>query len=248
MIVAAVGLLIGVILFRTGVLVPTIAKAPSTTIATLVPPTPMLQTTPTTVAAVASSENTTPSSGISTQPLPTKGAQGVLFEDDFNDDLDAAWEIVKGDWRAANGTLTTISRNGEWSAMLVGSDEWTDYVVEVEFDGSTNVNQYSRILVRAQDYDNYMAFGTVAFNNNPEWRLWKDGESSLLLQGNYPQDKQQKLRIEVKGDLYTAYKDGAKYLSINDSTFGKGKVGVAMYCQSDSNCNTFDNFKVTALE
>lgn len=214
------------------------------------PITPVVIASPTSVPTTSTTE-VEPADTIKPASTPTTAARklppGVLFEDDFTDVLDPQWEVVKGDWRTANGELTTISRDEEWSVMLVGDDEWTDYAVELDLNTNNDVYSSFQVLVRARDWDNGMAFWTVDYRE-PKWFSQEGGESTLLVEGKRPNDQSQKLRVEVKGDMYTAYINGVKWISINDPTFSKGKVGVAMYCDSRSNCNVVDNFKVIALD
>ena len=131
--------------------------------------------------------------------------------------------------------------------MLVGDDEWTDYAVELDLNTNNDMLSSFQVLVRARDWDNGMAFWTVDYRE-PKWFSQEGGESTLLVEGKRPNDQSQKLRVEVKGDMYTADINGVKWISINDPTFSKGKVGVAMYCDSRSNCDVVDNFKVIALD
>ena len=223
----------------------------------------MANTTPTSlptlpVAAVSPTSATTGStSGVFTSTPaqistpPTKQAQGVLFEDDFNDGLDRAWEIVRGNWVVANAKLTTASRDKEWSSMVVGDDKWTDYTIDLEVDFNwalgTPANPIE-IQVRVQDSDNKMVFAAGNKGYEAKWYAVKDGESTTLYTGKTMSNDPFELRVEVKGDSYVAYVEGEKWLSVYDSTLSHGKVGVAMFCATETNCDTIDNFKVTALE
>ena len=156
--------------------------------------TPVLATNPTPEIVVTTEpevavtvEEPTPTREAQSTPLPS----GVLFEDDFNERLDPAWEIVKGDWRVVNGALTTISRDKEWSAMLVGNDEWKDYAVELDLDANNGNGSPIEVLVRAADWDNRMAFWTVGYRAEPQWFVQVNGESTLLVEGkkaNFPRN------------------------------------------------------------
>jgi len=64
----------------------------------------------------------------------------------------------------------------------------------------------------------------------PGWRSWQ----------------QNHLRIEVKGNIYTAYSDGTKLLQVQDPSFENGRVGLA-FKYSAQDTTRFDNFRVTEL-
>ena len=244
---------------------------PRAAIATLVPPTSTPQTIPTAIAAVPSPENTTPPISTPTQPPtatptqpptatpiqpptvtptqpPPKSFRGVLFEDDFNDGLDPAWEVVRGDWRVANDKLTTVSRDNERSIMLVGDPTWSDYVVECEIDFRARTSDAIEVIVRAQDGQNGMKYWMKVFSARPDWRIVEDGNETVLVESELGLPLSPNIRIEVKDDNFVAYVDGEKWLSINDPTFTNGKVGLILHCSGSVNCSTMDNFKVTALE
>lgn len=129
--------------------------------------------------------------------------------------------------------------------MLLGEPHWRDYTVEVQ----PNLGlwrQGIRIMVRVQDASNMMVFSAQK-QGQSGWWLWKDGEQYLLVKGGELGRGSPKIRVEVKDDHYTAHVDGQRWLSINDPTFETGRVGLGLYCDSDSNCNSVDYFKVEAL-
>jgi len=167
------------------------------------------------------------------------------FEDNFDRALRSDWEILEGDWRIVNARLSTLSRNKEWSRMLLGEPHWRDYAVEVQ-PNLERPGDGIRVMVRVQDANNMMVF--FAQNRGQSgWWLWKDGEQYLLVKGDQLYRTSPKIRVDVKDDLYTAYVDGQRWLSINDSTFETGRVGLGLYCDSGSNCNSVEYFKVEAL-
>ena len=166
------------------------------------------------------------------------------FEDTFDAALKPEWEILEGDWRIVNDRLSTISRKSEWSHMLVGEPSWRNYAVEVDASLGRH-HQEVRVIVRAQDRDNMVAFIASHYGESGWW-LKTDGEWHLLSKGGGV-DSSVKIRVEVKDDVYIAYVDGQRRLSIDDSTFGTGRAGLGLYCDSDSNCNSLDNFKVEPL-
>jgi DNA-binding CsgD family transcriptional regulator len=175
---------------------------------------------------------------------PTVG--GVLFADNFDSGkMKPEWQAVKGDWRVVNGRLTTISRDQKWSYLLVGDPQWTDYAVEVEAD-YIDFEGGIQVFLRVQDINNLMSFYASQVSPNG-WLINKNGNWLTLVSTDSLSDTTVTLRAEVKGDLYTAYINGARILSINDPTYTSGRVGVGIWCSSYPNCSTLDNFKVIAL-
>ena len=103
-------------------------------------------------------------------------------------------------------------------------------------------------MVRAQDRDNMLAFyASTTYYGESSWWSKKDGDWYLLTKGRPVDTTDVTIRVEVRGDLYAAHVNGERGLSITDPTFETGRVGLGLYCSSDSNCNSLDHFKVEAL-
>ena len=172
-------------------------------------------------------------------------ADQVLFEDNFDGSLKEAWDAIQGDWRIVEHRLSTVSRESEWSYILVGDPKWTDYAVEVDVDWTPNPVGDVLIFVRAQDSQSTMAF-YGAQNANCEMRVAQDGEWNVLRSVGDLDDLKATLRVEVQGQLLRALVNGESILSINDPTYASGRVGLGIWCHR-VNCITFDNFKVESL-
>lgn len=179
---------------------------------------------------------------------PTATPKVVLpFEDNFDvGKRKPEWEILEGDWRIVDDRLSTISRKGEWSHMLVGDPSWRNYVVKVDA-GLWRPSDPVRIIVRAQDANNMMVFYAISsYFGESAWGLMRDGKWYLLAKGSRV-DRDVTIRVDVSEDQYVAYVDGKRWLSVNDPTFTTGRAGLSLYCDSDSNCNWLDNFRVEPL-
>lgn len=181
-----------------------------------------------------------------TSPKPT---QLVLIDDSFSHDISSDWEVVTGDWRIINGKLSTITRY-DWSYMMRGDNSWKNYAVYFEVDGTNDKHSDFYILVRAIDINNAVYFKI----HNDQWNarycslvLVLGGKETKLSDCN-GYCNEGNIRIEVKGNIYTAYSDEKPICSVSDSTFSSGRVGFGMYCGVDGNCNTTNHFKVIALQ
>ena len=53
-----------------------------------------------------------------------------------------------------------------------------------------------------------------------------------------------RLRVEVRGDLFSIFANGLKLLEVQDPTLGVGRVGLAAQMGVD---DRFDNFRVAAI-
>jgi len=85
---------------------------------------------------------------------------------------------------------------------------------------------------------------STAYYGESSWWSKKGGEWYLLTEGHPADTTDVTIRVEVKDDLYTAHVGGQRWLSINDPTFETGRVGLGLHCDSDSNCNSVEYFKV----
>ncbi len=89
-----------------------------------------------------------------TPPAPPKPA--ILFEDDFDDGLSNAWEMVSGNPVVVNGTLS--ADQDTW--LLVGDPTWTNYSVEFQGESVKSHFYYGADIValRVFDMDNMYAY------------------------------------------------------------------------------------------
>jgi hypothetical protein len=156
--------------------------------------------------------------------------------------------FLSGDWRVTNGAITTITRN-QWSYIFVGDSSWQNYSIDVDFSG--DLMYPIAIVARAQDMNNLVQFQLEL--DNSYWIVRQKGERLELVKGDgtywhTPSNRRGHIRVEVRGNFFTAYLDNELWLSITDSTFQYGKVGLGTYCDNEYyNCTTFDNLAVREL-
>jgi len=185
-----------------------------------------------------------PSPTPSNTPLPEVT---LPFEDNFDNGLRPEWKVQDGDWMIVNGALTLTDDDQRFHYIYVGDPNWGNYAVDVDVI-STDPYMTIGILVRASDD------GEIQFLTSQVW----ESEMRYLLQGKKrtiaesseappPGEKPYHIRVEAKGDCITAYINGKKILSVIDSRFKRGRVGLACGCR-DASCHFFDNFKVTPLD
>ena len=168
------------------------------------------------------------------------------FDDDFDAGLKDDWTVVRGEWRVANGQLTTITGVWEWTSIAVGDPRWSRYAVDVDVDFDGDHHQ-ARIEVRVQDAMDMMVF-MLGPTSVSDWYVYRGSEKLLLVGGRTRRARADvHVRIEVRDDLYAAYLDGEPWASVYDPTYQSGRVGLSVFCQGFARCISFDNFRVSPL-
>lgn len=182
---------------------------------------------------------------------PTSTPRTTLpFSDNFDTGLKDDWRIDSGDWRIINGRLTDIS-DVDTSALLVGDTSWKNYRVRVHYDSNTLRWQGVGIVVSAQDGNNYLTFEVDSYDSY--WYLKKGGTWTQLAKGkgtgdHDPSPSRGYISVEVKDGFYRAYLDDDLVLSVSDSSFESGAVGLMIIECTGTGCLTYDNFSVTPLD
>ena len=209
------------------------------------------------------------------QPMPSScfppTDQGVLFFDDFSEELDPRWKSdTVGDeklkWIAANGWYTPDDRTPRDLPLqtFVGDPGWQDY--NVEMDVSYNVTGPSDapwdrphrviIFVRVQNRDNMVGFffnigrdSWFDVKKNGIWQeAYKKQEKAI---GRLPAVSNAHVLIQAKGNTFTAVVDDKVIATFMDDSYPRGYVGL----QAANTTNIyqslgkvyFDNFRVKAL-
>ena len=227
---------------------PTATPGPSPT-ATLVPPTPTHSPSPTASPTATST------------PEPA-----LLFFDDFDAGPEPDWEVLSGRWGMAGGkyTLTDISVDRPAIGIsVVGETEWRDYAIESDVSGLYNGDAYTEweaassraaILLRIQD--DGRAVGLVVGEEFVQWAILAD-DSWTVVPGTRVQgygEEGTRIKVEAKGNVYTAYVDGKMITSFSDDRFPKGKAGLWLKSSQYLDPSEWkavpkiDNFKVTKLD
>jgi hypothetical protein len=188
----------------------------------------------------------TPRATATHTPQPT--VIPLPFEDDFDRGARREWQQVTGVWRMVEGAYWA-DPSGSWSIALVGDDNWKDYAVDVDVIYNDWNTPDVRIIVRAVG-NSYMAFQTHCCDSI--WLLVSDGQAREIATSNNGGLRgglsgSSHLRVEAKGNLYTAYSEGNRLLMVQDDTLSAGRAGLSVVNDS-YRWRRFDNFKVTALQ
>ncbi|OGF54953.1 MAG: hypothetical protein A2Z21_02850 [Candidatus Fraserbacteria bacterium RBG_16_55_9] len=171
----------------------------------------------------------------------------MLFFDDFEGNRpNSAWAAGSGTWSIEGGFYVVPQHWADAYTYVLTPDStsWQDYAVEVNV---INAHRTYRagIVVRAQDHLNKI----FLMWQNDSWLCWivvkNNRGSDCMGQVGPGLTDTVHLRVEVVGDTYTAYVNGIKRTSIQDTTFRKGMPGLMV---QNREWIAFDNFKVESLE
>jgi len=182
----------------------------------------------------------------------------ILFQDDFSD-TESGWDRVKGE----NGSLTDYV-DGRYRILVndTNTDIWAnpgkhftgDIVVEVDAvkNGGPDDNDFG-VLCRYQDVDNYYGFYISSDGYVGIARI-KDGDAEMLTDdGSMFQDDAiaqgsgalNHIKASCVGDELSLTVNGKHVLTVHDSTFTDGDVGLIAGTFDEPGADIlFDNFVV----
>jgi hypothetical protein len=187
-----------------------------------------------------------------TVELRRVGAGLLSFFDNFNTGNLENWTVRQGTWSAFNGqyyTSTGLVENGISTANL---ENLTNYTVQTDIAfKDTGTGFRAGIIFRYVDYQNYYTFelsheyscavigkydpSAPDYGTNLAW----------LIQGSYPiqTNTDYLIKVVVQNNNFTCFINGQQVLSITDSSYLSGKVGL----RARNADVLFDNFRVTPL-
>jgi len=173
-------------------------------------------------------------------PLPTAagGGTNTFFADNFDSDLRAGW-VRQGAWRTTNGRALS---NVCGSTLLVGTDRWDDYAVEVDVDSPGA--QYAVSVGYGDGGRLYVNFGLGG-------ALWWLAEGTELIDTNIMNDafdpaRTNRVRLEARGRVAAVYVNGFLVAERLLPQRTGGPAGLYT-CPANAIVPTFDNFRVVGL-
>lgn len=169
--------------------------------------------------------------------------------------------IVEEDPLAPSGSHVLVQRSADptrsrFPLAIQDAARLGDGVVSVRFKAiSGRVDQAAGLVWRYRDPNNYFIVRANALEGNVVLYKVEDGKRSdlkpvdagLLAYGKKAPVRSgvwQEIRVEVAGDLFRVFLDGAHLFDVRDATFaGPGKVG--LWTKADS-VTAFDDLRVAA--
>ena len=175
----------------------------------------------------------------------------VLLEENFNDGNADGWNLPGG-FVVSGNTLISASNDDDLHARWTDAAAlaWTDISFSADLD--LRDNDSHGLTVRVQDDSNYIAFtirssdGTVTADRVVGGVRTTIGQSAVVIPtmaGHQNPIGSYKMTVTAIGDTYTVEIDGVEVLSVTDSTYSNGTVGLFASTQHGGR---FDNVKVTA--
>jgi len=169
-------------------------------------------------------------------PTPAYASGTILFQDDFEDEMDPGWSIEDGNWSIVedeDGNQVLFVDNSDQEAFTPiryislkpsGEGDWKNYSISFRMKTlTTNYNQFN-ILVRDNPNEDNCNRARVAFiftGSRVEFNI--KGENELLCGGAIPsvsagiQDlKWYQFRIDVYENELYVYKDASRITKITD--------------------------------
>ena len=178
---------------------------------------------------------------------------GVLFFDDFNDNVADGWTKNMGTWDAISGmyrvSVTGIVEDG---ISTVDTLNLTDCVIETKVKFTDDVGFRAGIVFRYTDNEHYYTFElsneydigclTIYYPGNSHYG---DNLAHTGGEGSYPIQAYTEylLRVEIKGNTFRCFINNVEVCSGTDGTYGSGKVGL----RAGRAIVLFDNFNVTRI-
>jgi len=170
----------------------------------------------------------------------------VSFADKF-DDLDD-WHKVQGKWKIERGKL----QGGKGESRIFSNAGGKDYVVTIDSVELKKGKGYG-IYFRATDvkkvngytfqFDPGYGMGAFLFR---KWTKGRErGPFARQWAPKFDWNKEHRIRLEIKGNTFTAFVNGKEVLTGSDDTYSEGVVGLRTWSNSKV---SFDNLSVASLD
>ena len=174
----------------------------------------------------------------------------VLFADDFSDKTLEGWKADRaGVWVVKNGMLKCELPDAkqEHSFLYAGSEEWTNYAIELDVCGMRGVDKGVAVRVEGESGIGVDLRGPGYQDVVLNRREWPMGKARVTNANGVWHH----LRIEARDHHYKVWVNGALVLDKIDSKKARprGKIALAAYSGGVGQCTVYyDNVVVIALE
>jgi hypothetical protein len=196
----------------------------------------------------------TPQATYTVPPIPISTSTPSVtlpFADNFDSGARLEWKQFGGKWIMTNGEITLGNVNGlKKSVILVGDKNWSDYTVSIKINHHGVQENYSYVIVRAQDERNFIALKFVHYRvleHSAIWYIVQDGNWTKVpntYYADWPLDRQIEVKVVVKGDIIMSYVDGNQTSLFSGLPYTNGIVGFGAETVVSDQTVTFDDFLV----
>jgi hypothetical protein len=191
------------------------------------------------------------------QPSDRNVTAGETTEWTFDADpvggLPAGAEVFSGSWQVraeddapSKPNVLCQTETAEFPAACLSEKVYGDLVASVQFKPvSGHDDQAAGIIFRVQDRSNYYILRANALENNVNFYIYASGKRSSLKGGSAKVASAgwQELKVEVAGNRFRGFINGALVVEAADDAYKAGRVG--LWTKADS-VTCFDNVLVTA--
>ena len=135
--------------------------------------------------------------------------------------------------------------SAEFPAVSLDTKAYTDLTLITRFKPiSGRQDQAGGLIFRAQDKDNYYILRANALENNVIFFIYQRGTRSQLKAGDakVSEGTWHELRVEVRGNAFRGFLDGAPVVDTTDDRYKNG--GIGLWTKSDS-VTCFDDVELT---
>ncbi|UJF34928.1 family 43 glycosylhydrolase [Paenibacillus hexagrammi] len=170
----------------------------------------------------------------------------AVFQDDFGDNNYTGWTTYEGTWNAADGALHT-NKGAGYKAVADGTN-FSNFTYEADIsvkDGlnSDNAGLIFRVSNPTNGADNLKGYyAGIGVNNIVQVGRMNNSWTELAsIPYKIEQNKTYHMKVEATGSNIEVYINGEHVVSVVDSMFTSGSVGVRSFWVN----STFDNLSVT---
>jgi hypothetical protein len=177
----------------------------------------------------------------------------ILFSDNFDSGASSLWGNNNGSWSASGGVYAATAPNNFPNAFSLLPFNLTNFVVDVDIQGVTDGGIWLRsspapgTAVGVKGVLLVLKYADLGGSGQIYWHIVPDGSSygdALNVNvGSFAAGSNPHVHVQVSGDTYTAFINGATNAAttLSTSAFGSGQVGLY-----DFSSQTFDNFVLQA--
>lgn len=183
-------------------------------------------------------------------------ADGILFQDNFDNGISSDWEIIGKDWLVANGSLTlptSASFHNVYEWIGLNHPEWKNYTVSLDIKnryGQSSELGNIAIAVRTGSQSNYIGVQLDTLSNIYWASIGSSYFDTTSISGvnrdfHFPSGSN--VEITVQNNNYTLQVDGRNIQTISLTGYDSGGIKLGIDCESSNECPSIDNVKVMYL-
>jgi hypothetical protein len=180
-------------------------------------------------------------------PTATQIVMSLPFEDSFDTGPSSQWRPSRGTWRMVDGSYGVDQTDG-WAYTILDGLVWTDFTLQVDVLTRCPRGFPIAVILRAPVFGDGIYFETNCCGSR--FLLYNNGSSTQIAASDQgiPNNcgtsnwARAQLRLEANGNLFSAFIDDVRILTVQDSTFVQGEI--ALGTTLSSNDFRFENFEI----